>query len=893
MFKSKRILGLFLTLMFISTSITYLSVPKAFAYSSIPRLAGTDRYETAIKISQQGWSKSENVVIATGEDFPDALCAAPLAKQLDAPILLAEKAGLRGTIESEIDRLGAENVFIIGGEGVVSKSIKLKLESKGLSVVRLFGDDRYKTSVSVANYISDNFKKVTEVMIATGQNFPDALSAAPIAASQGMPILLTDKVLLPDSVSTYLKNRGINKSYIIGGTGVIGSKVLAGLSGAERIWGRDRYETNAEVLGRFKDVLNFESMYIATGNNFPDALAGSALAPKSSSPVVLTDVIPTEPTRNLIGSKYTLINNMYALGGTGVVTDNTLQIILKSNINAEGNSLANINNFGLASVQGGFIYYSNYSDNQNLYKMKADGSSNTKLNSDGGVSHINVLGDWIYYSGNDGKLYRMKVDGSQKSIFINEEVYFSYVTADFIYFYSNGSLNRMKLDGSARTSIIASADQWNYYISGGFVYYIDNGKLLKVKTDGTQNTTIINGDVDQLAVSGNNIYFVNYEQKLYKTGLDGKVKVQITDDKVRNINLSGNWIYYINASDESNVYKVALDGTFRTRVGNLSVYDSINIVGDNIFCANVILNSTIYRMASDGSGKIKIGSGMAGSFKFINDRVYYVDISDSNKIKSMKTDGAELSSMNASSSSEIEAYEGYIYYSNQNDNNKLYKIKNDNTQNQKVLDDSVGNIKIWGDFIYYSNISDMNKLYKVKIDGTGKIKLSDKQSRNILVDSDWVYFFNDGVTIMNDDGDEVPSNYGIYKIKTDGSLQSEFKPEYIDTMFISNGYLIYHSLYDNGDDDIIRVKLDGTDSSVVANNAAAYTVDGDYICKLDRDNPTVISKFDKNGTSVQNYNISEAGFYVTLNSGMIYFETLQRELKLYNISTYGIGEKNF
>ena len=104
------------------SSIILMPSNKVFA-ATIQRLQGLDRYETSISISKSGWKTSDNVVLASGLDFPDALSAAPLAKQLNAPILLIGTT-LDTAINNELNRLQVKNVFVVGGEGVVSKSIK-------------------------------------------------------------------------------------------------------------------------------------------------------------------------------------------------------------------------------------------------------------------------------------------------------------------------------------------------------------------------------------------------------------------------------------------------------------------------------------------------------------------------------------------------------------------------------------------------------------------------------------------------------------------------------------------------------------------------------------------------------------------------------------------------
>jgi putative cell wall-binding protein len=245
------------------------------AVTSTERLAGSDRYATAIKISQEGWTTgaSPNVVLAMGENFPDALAAAPLANQLEAPILLTEPNTLSNELLAELSRLGAQDIYIVGGEGVISKAIVNQLEEANFKVRRIAGTDRYETALEVAQFISSEFKEmsVSEAVVATGENFPDALSIAPIAASKGMPILLSPKDSLPDRVIAYLTEHKVTKTYVVGGVGAISETVMNRLPGAERLSGEDRYETNKAVLRTFDDDLNFDNVYAATGENYPDA----------------------------------------------------------------------------------------------------------------------------------------------------------------------------------------------------------------------------------------------------------------------------------------------------------------------------------------------------------------------------------------------------------------------------------------------------------------------------------------------------------------------------------------------------------------------------------------------------------------------------------------------
>lgn len=281
---SELIAGLFV----ISSSI--IALPQK-ALADVPRLGGQDRYQTSSKISQSGWDTSEYVVLASGENYPDALCAAPIAKKYSAPILLTTSKTLNGDIKNEITRLQAKHVIEIGGTASISEGIDNELTSMGIVTERIGGQDRFETSVKVAEALGT----AASAVVTSAYGFADALSIAPIAASENIPILLTGAGSLPDAVKNYISENAssIKSSYVIGGNAVISDNVVSELPSAERISGQNRFETNVNVLNYFKDNIKFDNLYVVqadgpTGNEFADALSASALAAKTSSPLVLT-----------------------------------------------------------------------------------------------------------------------------------------------------------------------------------------------------------------------------------------------------------------------------------------------------------------------------------------------------------------------------------------------------------------------------------------------------------------------------------------------------------------------------------------------------------------------------------------------------------------------------
>lgn len=290
------------------------------ALTSFTRIGGTDRYATAVAVSSGAFKQSDYAIIATGDSFPDALSAAPLAKKYNAPILLTDSKTLTTSVSSELDRLAVKNVFIVGGTGAVSKDVENSITQKGITVVRLAGSDRYDTSLQIAKHLGAN----NQVFVATGDNFPDALSIASYAAAKGIPIILSSQSSgLSLEEAAYIKNSGVTKAYVIGGPGVVASSVLYSLPSAERIYGNDRYKTNLAVINKFSSDFNLDTTYFATGENFPDALSGSAAAALTNSPMLLIGG-EEKDTDSYIRSNLPSMKNKKVLGGDGVLPASTI-----------------------------------------------------------------------------------------------------------------------------------------------------------------------------------------------------------------------------------------------------------------------------------------------------------------------------------------------------------------------------------------------------------------------------------------------------------------------------------------------------------------------------------------------------------------------------------------
>ena len=315
---------------FASASSTSKVATVSQSVSKSHRLAGANRYTTAVAISQKGWATSGTVILASGEDYADALTSGPLAKKYNSPILLTSKASINADTIAEIGRLKAKHIIIIGKEGAVSLGVATQLTKAGFSdITRIGGVNRYETSTLVAAKLN----KPSAVVIVPGQDFPDALSVSSIASKLGLSIILSSKSGLSDSAKKYISTNEIKKAYIVGGTAVLYPAIEKQVTGPVRLAGVNRYETNLAILKAFEGEFNYDNVFIATGNNFADALAGAALASKTSSPMILSGSIMNTNIANYLASKENLNTKIFALGGDDVISNS----IVKSAIDDKAN----------------------------------------------------------------------------------------------------------------------------------------------------------------------------------------------------------------------------------------------------------------------------------------------------------------------------------------------------------------------------------------------------------------------------------------------------------------------------------------------------------------------------------------------------------------------------
>lgn len=280
-------------------------------------LAGSNRHSTAVQVSQKGWSSSENVVLVNDSAIADALAATPLAEELNAPILLTGKNKLNSTTKSEIERLGAQNIYLIGGESVLSDNLSAEISGR---TYRISGSSREKTALAIAKKINELNPVKTIAVVNGTTGLADAVSIASVAAEKDMAIILSNPKSGVALSKEFIYSNGIEKSYVIGGDKAVPNYVMSSLPEAERVSGSNRNDTNAKVIEKFYPSNSLNNIYVAKNGSkntgqLIDALAVGVLAAKNSSPVLIVSNSLSSSQRNVVGSKE--IGIVTRVGGNG------------------------------------------------------------------------------------------------------------------------------------------------------------------------------------------------------------------------------------------------------------------------------------------------------------------------------------------------------------------------------------------------------------------------------------------------------------------------------------------------------------------------------------------------------------------------------------------------
>lgn len=315
--------------------ITPCSVKVIAGEGGYERIAGERRTETAAAISSECFESADNVILANGDNFADALAGVSLAYAMDAPILLVRKSKLDDATLEEIDRLKAKTVTILGGAVAISDAVRDTLESRGYRVERIAGEKRFQTAVLIAKALQAIKGTPSELFFVVSDNFPDALAVSNVAALMGCPVLyIAPKGTLDSATEAYLQSCGVKKATIIGGTTAINGVAEGNIASAlgiheedvARLSGDNRYKTCILINETYASTLTGRDICVATGTNYPDALAGGVFAARHASPMLLVSTSIKDFQKTYLGQIKPEI--VYVFGGPGAVSDDVAKAVV-------------------------------------------------------------------------------------------------------------------------------------------------------------------------------------------------------------------------------------------------------------------------------------------------------------------------------------------------------------------------------------------------------------------------------------------------------------------------------------------------------------------------------------------------------------------------------------
>lgn len=377
-----------------------LLTPMSSAYASevqneksVIRIHGSDRFETAIKISARISESSEFVILANGFDYPDALAGSTLSGG-KYPLLFTEKEALDDKTKNEIERLNPKMIILLGGINSISEEIETEL-NYNYEVMRIGGSDRYETMELIRDYDPKN-----SAVLTTGNSFPDALVAAPLAISKDANIVLTPKARLGENALNILKKSSDNL-YIVGGESSISTSMkdtistLTEFEEVKSLYGENRYSTSVAIASEFFS----NTVIIASGEVFPDSLSGSVLAGSIGAPILLSSADRLDlSAREYLKEHNETIDNIIIIGGESTlsqkVVDESLAHLTGENYILEEDFSDELQEFRTARISSEI--YAQPDEDSEVIDYTYEGQYLECYGESGGFLKIRINGNFYY-----------------------------------------------------------------------------------------------------------------------------------------------------------------------------------------------------------------------------------------------------------------------------------------------------------------------------------------------------------------------------------------------------------------------------------------------------------------------------------------------------------------
>lgn len=504
-------------------------------------LAGNTRYESAIAVSESGWTSADNVILVNGTSLVDALSATPFAKVKNAPILLTQKDGLNENTKQEIKRLNAKNVYVIGGEGVISAKVIEDIKGLGLKSERVWGNDRFETSLNIAKQL--NTKSVAIVNGLNGR-LADAMSIASPAARDNMAIIVTDGKD-SNNAEKFIKENNINNSYIIGGQTVVSNEVENKLN-SKRLHGQNRLETNGEVLKEFYTNKEIENIYVAKDGasremELVDALSAGALAARENNPVMLVGNEVSDSQKEFLVGKE--IKNTVKVGyGVNDGTIQELYNVLNVLKIVEVKDAKEFEKAVKKAKDGDLIKFDAKTEVKENLKISTNKDVTVELNGVySGLIEVNMKnGDLI----NNGKiLNKITINDVKEKTFINngqvEEIIVKDNNGASIVNKDTAKINKIKIEDNSKINLTGSIKEVKVTGENSKVNLSQKGSVESLLVEGERNNITIGKDYSISLMK------VNKDVKKSNIKNEGTINKAIVESKDKNVeidNLNGHII---------------------------------------------------------------------------------------------------------------------------------------------------------------------------------------------------------------------------------------------------------------------------------------------------------------------------------------------------------------
>lgn len=285
---------------------------------------GKNRIHTAVKVSRQGWTNgADTVVIVNSNNTLHGIIATPLATTYNAPILITNYNSLDAKVIAELKRLSPRKVILVGDRTLISKAVSDKIKrDTGANMERIFGTRSSDLSLAIAKKISNNRKVNTAFVVSDTNGVADALTISSKAGAAKEPILVVSKNYIGTNTYNYLKSN-ISNVYYVGGTSSISNAIISKINSvvsnagsSNRIRGKNRHETNVNVINKFYKTTNFSTLIVTKSDNIGliDTVCAGPFAALFGAPIVITPKeVVTNTTKAFLNTKTS--KEIYQIGG--------------------------------------------------------------------------------------------------------------------------------------------------------------------------------------------------------------------------------------------------------------------------------------------------------------------------------------------------------------------------------------------------------------------------------------------------------------------------------------------------------------------------------------------------------------------------------------------------